>query len=198
MEYGYVRVSSKEQNVDRQLISMQELGISMENVVIEKQSGKDFNRPLYQGLISKLKEGDVLYIKSIDRLGRDYEKLQEEWRHITKDIRADIVIIDIPLLDTRLYKDLLGTFISDIFLSVLSFFAENERTYIKQRQAEGIAAARLKGKHLGRPRKPLPKDFELAKQMWLSNFLSIEQAAKLCNMPRSSFHRAVHESLQNI
>lgn len=196
MDYGYVRVSTKEQNVDRQLVSMLELGISMENIVIERQSGKDFDRPLYQGLISRLEKGDVLFIKSIDRLGRDYEKLQEEWRHITKDIKADIVIIDIPMLDTRLYKDLLGTFISDIFLSVLSFFAENERTYIKQRQAEGIAAAKLKGKHLGRPRKPLPDDFEVAKKLWLSKLLSIDQAAKLCDMPRSSFHRAVRESLK--
>lgn len=190
MEYGYVRVSTKEQNEERQVLAMLEIGISMNNIIIEKQSGKDFDRPLYLELISKLKEGDVLYIKSLDRLGRNYRLLKDEWRHITEVIRADIVIIDMPMLDTRLYKDLIGTFISDMFLSVLSFFAENERDYIKKRQAEGIAAAKAAGKHLGRPRKELPNNFDEIKYKWISKELSVIEAAELCNISRSSFYRA--------
>ncbi len=195
MEYGYVRVSTKEQNVDRQLLSMQNLGLNLDNIVIEKQSGKDFDRPLYKGLISRLKEGDVLFIKSLDRLGRDYEKLQEEWRYITKDIKADIVIIDMPILDTRLYKDLLGTFISDVFLSVLSFFAENERSYIKQRQAEGIEAAHKRGVKFGRPSLILPANFNEVGIKWLNKEISLNEASRILNMAPSSFRRYCHRLL---
>ena len=196
MEYGYVRVSSREQNVDRQILSMQEIGLDLDNIVIEKQSGKDFNRPLYRELISVLKEGDVLYVKSLDRLGRNYELLLEEWRYITKDVKADIVVMDMPILDTRLYKDLLGTVISDIFLSLLSFFAENERTYIKQRQAEGIAAAKQKGVRFGRPRLVLPPDFELVGRMWLNKEITLNEASKRLKMAPSSFRLYCYNNLK--
>ena len=198
MNYGYVRVSTKEQNEDRQVMAMIDIGIDRNNIIIEKHSGKDFERPLYKKLLLLLKKGDVLYIKSLDRLGRNYKLLKDEWRHITEDLNVDIVIIDMPMLDTRLYKDLLGTFISDMFISVLSFFAENEREYIRLRQAEGIAAAKSKGKHLGRPRNPLPDEFEVAKRLWLSKSLNLEQAANYCNMSKSSFHRAVKNQEKDV
>ena len=142
MIYGYIRVSTKEQNEDRQLIAMKQANVPPENIFMDKQSGKDFNRPNYKRLLRKLKRDDVLYIKSIDRLGRNYEEIQQQWRIITKDKGVDICVIDMPLLDTRRGKDLVGTFLSDIVLQVLSFVAENERTNIRQRQAEGIAAAK--------------------------------------------------------
>lgn len=148
--YGYVRVSTREQNEDRQLIALHESGVLQKNIYMDKQSGKDFNRPQYKKLLKKIKPGDLLYIKSIDRLGRNYEEIQNQWRIITKEKNADIYVIDMPLLDTRRGKDLLGTFISDLVLQLLSFVAENERTNIKQRQAEGIAAAKAKGIRFGR------------------------------------------------
>ena len=166
MIYGYVRVSSRDQNEDRQLIAMKELSIPDKNIFMDKQSGKDFNRPQYKKLLRRLKRDDLLYIKSIDRLGRNYEEIQNQWRILTKEKGIDIVVLDMPLLDTRRGKDLMGTFLSDIVLQVLSFVAENERTNIKQRQTEGIAAAKAKGIRFGRPPKPLPENFHLVYQQW--------------------------------
>ena len=154
--YGYVRVSSKEQNEDRQLFALQQLQISEKNIFIDKQSGKDFDRPQYKNLLNKIKKDDLLYIKSIDRLGRNYKEILEQWRLITKEKEVDIVVMDMPLLDTRKGKDLIGTFLSDIVLQILSFVAESERKNIRQRQAEGIATAKAKGVRFGRPLKPLP------------------------------------------
>ena len=162
--YGYVRVSSRDQNEDRQLIAMQELSIPPTHVYIDKQSGKDFNRPKYKRLLRKLRRDDLLYIKSIDRLGRNYDEILEQWRILTKEKGIDIVVLDMPLLDTRRGKDLMGAFLSDIVLQVLSFVAENERTNILQRQAEGIAAAKAKGVRFGRPPRPLPLEFHNAYQ----------------------------------
>ena len=149
--YGYIRVSSKDQNEDRQVIALQELNIPKKNIFLDKQSGKDFARPQYQRLMKKLKKDDLLYVKSIDRLGRNYEEILEQWRVLTKQKEIDIVVLDMPLLDTRRGKDLMGTFLSDIVLQVLSFVAENERKNIRQRQAEGIAAAKARGVRFGRP-----------------------------------------------
>lgn len=187
MIYGYIRVSSRDQNEDRQLIAMKELSIPDKNIFMDKQSGKDFNRPQYKKLIRRLKKDDVLYIKSIDRLGRNYEEIQNQWRILTKEKRIDIVVLDMPLLDTRRGKDLMGTFLSDIVLQVLSFVAENERTNIKQRQAEGIAAAKAKGIRFGRPPKPLPKNFHLVYQQWKAGKITGVAAAKACGMPMSTF-----------
>ncbi len=151
--YGYIRVSSYDQNEDRQVIVMQKMQIPSKNLYTDKQSGKNFDRPQYKKLLRKLKADDVLYIKSIDRLGRNYSKILEQWRYLTKIKKIDIVVLDMPLLDTRTGKDLMGTFLSDIVLQVLSFAAENERNNIRQRQAEGIAAAKAKGIRFGRPPK---------------------------------------------
>ena len=158
--YGYIRVSTKEQNEDRQRLAMYEFGIADRELYPDKQSGKDFNRPAYRRLIRKLKKGNLLYIKSIDRLGRNYEEIQRQWRILMKDKGIDIVVLDMPLLDTRRGKDLMGTFLSDIVLQVLSFVAENERANIKQRQAEGIAAAKARGVKFGRPQRALPDNFD--------------------------------------
>lgn len=185
--YGYVRVSTREQNEDRQLIALHESGVLQKNIYMDKQSGKDFNRPQYKKLLKKIKPGDLLYIKSIDRLGRNYEEIQNQWRIITKEKNADIYVIDMPLLDTRRGKDLLGTFISDLVLQLLSFVAENERTNIKQRQAEGIAAAKAKGIRFGRPPKPLPDNFHEAYQRWKQGEITGTAAAKKCGMPLSTF-----------
>jgi len=185
--YGYVRVSTKEQNEDRQLIALHEVDVPQKNIYMDKQSGKDFNRPQYKKLLKKIKPGDLLYIKSIDRLGRNYEEIQNQWRIITKDKNADIYVIDMPLLDTRRGKDLLGTFISNLVLQLLSFVAENERTNIKQRQAEGIAAAKAKGVRFGRPPKPLPDNFHEAYQRWKQGEITGTVAAKECGMPLSTF-----------
>ena len=185
--YGYVRVSTKEQNENRQLIALHDVGVMQKNIYMDKQSGKDFNRPQYKKLLKKLKPGDLLYIKSIDRLGRNYEEIQNQWRIITKEKNADIYVIDMPLLDTRRGKDLLGTFISDLVLQLLSFVAENERTNIKQRQAEGIAAAKAKGIRFGRPTKPLPDNFHDAYQKWKQGEITGTAAAKECGMPLSTF-----------
>ena len=158
--YGYARVSSWEQNEDRQLIGLKEVGLTGEMFFLDKQSGKDFNRPQYKKLLRKIKKGDLLYVKSIDRLDRNYEEIQQQWRLLTKEKVVDIVVLDMPLLDTRRCKDLMGTFVSDIVLLALSFVAENERNNIRQRQAEGIAAAKAKGVKYGRPPKPLPHNFQ--------------------------------------
>ena len=185
--YGYVRVSTREQNEDRQLIALHEQGVAHKNIFMDKQSGKDFNRPQYKKLLRKIKRDDLLYIKSIDRLGRNYEEIQNQWRILTKEKGVDICVIDMPLLDTRRGKDLVGTFLSDIVLQVLSFVAENERTNIRQRQAEGIAAAKAKGVRFGRPPEPLPPNFHEVYQRWRLKKISVSEAAKECNMPRSTF-----------
>lgn len=194
MIYGYMRVSSKEQNEDRQRIALSEVGVSESNIYIDKQSGKDFERTQYKSLLSRLKESDILYIKSIDRLGRNYEELNEQWRIITKEKKADIVVIDMPILDTRREKNLLGTFISDIVLALLSYVAENERTNIKQRQAEGIAAAKAKGKRFGRPPIPLPENFEQIRRDWRNGVISMNDAAAMCGVcPKTFYCKAVKE-----
>lgn len=164
--YGYIRVSSTDQCEDRQCIALREAGVPDTHIYIDKQSGKDFNRPAYRRLIRKLKKDDLLYIKSIDRLGRNYEEIQRQWRILTKDKGIDIVVLDMPLLDTRRGKDLMGTFLSDIVLQVLSFVAENERASIKQRQAEGIAAAKARGVKFGRPQRALPDNFDEVRRDW--------------------------------
>ena len=186
-EYSYIRVSSRDQNEDRQLIAMQELGIPDKNIYMDKMSGKDFNRPMYKRLIRKLKPDDLLYVKSIDRLGRNYEEILEQWRILTKKKRVDIVVLDMPLLDTRRGKDLMGTFLSDIVLQVLSFVAENERTNIKQRQAEGIAAAKARGVRFGRPPASLPENFYPVYQRWKMGEITGLMAAQECGMPMSTF-----------
>ena len=190
--YGYMRVSSKEQNEDRQKIALTEMGVSENNIYMDKQSGKDFERRQYKRLLRKLNENSVLYIKSIDRLGRNYGELNEQWRIITKEKKADIVVIDMPLLDTRREKNLLGTFISDVVLALLSYVAENERTNIKQRQAEGIAAAKARGVKFGRPPLPIPENFYQMHKDWRAGKITIEEAAKACNMcPKTFYSKAV-------
>ncbi len=186
--YGYIRVSSKDQNEDRQLIALNEVGVERKNIYLDKKSGKDFDRPQYKKLLRKLKKDDLLYIKSIDRLGRNYEEILQQWRVLTKEKGIDIVVLDMPLLDTRRGKDLMGTFLSDIVLQVLSFVAENERTNIKQRQAEGIAAAKAKGVKFGRPPLPLPDNFYEVHKAWRSKKLTLKEAANACNMPVGTFY----------
>lgn len=185
--YAYVRVSTREQNEDRQLIAMNELQVPKKNIFIDKQSGKDFERPRYKKLIKRLKKDDLLYIKSIDRLGRNYNEIQEQWRILTKEKAVDIVVLDMPLLDTRRGKDLMGTFLSDIVLQVLSFVAENERTNIRQRQAEGIAAAKARGVRFGRTPKPLPDNFEEVYRRWKKGEITGAAAARECSIPLSTF-----------
>lgn len=198
MEYGYIRVSSKEQNEARQLDALHEQRISDENIYIDKQSGKDFNRPKYKLLYRRLKKGDVLYIKSIDRMGRNYDEIIQEWRRITRFREADIVVLDMPLLDTRRGKDLMGTFLSDIVLQVLSFVAENERTNIRQRQAEGIAAAKARGVKFGRPSLPIPENFYQMHEEWRAGKIAIEEAAEACNMCSKTFYsKAVKYEKEN-
>ena len=187
MIYGYIRVSTREQNEDRQLIALREMAVPEANLFIDKQSGKDFQRPQYKKLVRKLKKDDLLYIKSIDRLGRNYEEIQNQWRVLTKDKGVDIVVLDMPLLDTRRGKDLMGTFLSDIVLQVLSFVAENERTNIRQRQAEGIAAAKARGVRFGRPPRPLPENYHSAYQRWKAGAITGTAAARECGMPLSTF-----------
>lgn len=190
-DYGYIRVSTREQNEARQKLALHAFGIPEQNIYFDKQSGKDFDRPQYQALLRRIKKDDVLYVKSIDRLGRNYDEILAQWRYLTKDREVDIVVLDMPLLDTRRGKDLMGTFLSDIVLQVLSFVAENERSNIRQRQAEGIAAAKARGIRLGRPPKPLPKSFFLAVERWKKGELSGKQAAEACSMPVSSFYYRV-------
>ena len=186
--YGYVRVSSKDQNEDRQLIALNEIGVEGKNIYLDKQSGKDFERPQYKKLVRKLKKDDLLYIKSIDRLGRNYEEILEQWRVLTKEKGIDIVVLDMPLLDTRRGKDLMGTFLSDIVLQVLSFVAENERTNIRQRQVEGIAAAKAKGIKFGRPPKPLPENFYEVHKAWRGKKITLKEAANACDLPPGTFY----------
>ena len=186
--YGYVRVSTRDQNEDRQLIALRELSIPERNIFLDKQSGKDFQRPQYRRLVKKLQPGDLLCIKSIDRLGRNYTEILEQWRLLTKERGIDIAVLDMPLLDTRRGKDLMGTFLSDIVLQVLSFAAENERSNIRQRQAEGIAAAKAKGVRFGRPPLPLPDNFSKVHRDWRNKKLTLREAADACAMPVGTFY----------
>lgn len=187
MEYGYARVSSKEQTEQRQIIALTEFGVSSKNIYMDKQSGKDFERPRYKRMIKRLRPGDLLVIQSIDRLGRNYSEILEQWRLITKEKRADILVLDMPLLDTRRGRDLMGTFLSDIVLQVLSFASENERINIRQRQAEGIAAAKSRGVRFGRPPRPLPDNFHILYQKWRAGKITGTAAAKACGMPLATF-----------
>ncbi|MCM1158326.1 MAG: recombinase family protein [Bacteroidales bacterium] len=190
--YGYMRVSTREQNEDRQRIALLKMGVPQAQIYMDKQSGKNFERPQYQKLIKKLDNNSVLFVKSIDRLGRNYKDLNEQWRIITKEKGADIVVIDMPILDTRREKNLLGTLISDIVLALLSYVAENERINIKQRQAEGIAAAKARGVKFGRPPVPIPDNFYKAHSEWRKGKISMEQAAEECNMlPKTFYSKAV-------
>lgn len=191
--YGYVRVSCVEQNEERQLVAMNENRVPKNHVYVDKQSGKDFHRPQYQKMVGKLKEGDLLYILSIDRLGRDYEEIQKQWRILAKDIGVDICVIDMPLLDTRNGKDLMGTFISDLVLQILSFVAQSERENIKKRQAQGIAAAKAKGVKFGRPEMPIPEGFEKLIGQWERKQLSTKELLLVCNMSEATFYRRLRE-----
>lgn len=191
--YGYIRVSTREQNEDRQRIALDGVGIAEKNIFLDKQSGKDFNRPQYQKLLRKVKKDDLLYFKSIDRLGRNYAEILEQWRMLTKEKGVDIVVLDMPLLDTRRGKDLMGTFLSDIVLQVLSFVAENERDSIRQRQAEGIAAAKARGIRFGRPEIRSPDDFAQIVAAWESKRITIREAVLACGMSESTFYRRLRE-----
>lgn len=191
--YGYVRVSSTDQNEDRQMIALRQMNIAEGNIYIDKLSGKDFNRPLYKKLLRKLKRGDLLYILSIDRLGRNYEEIQNQWRVITKEIGVDVCVIDMPLLDTRQGKDLMGTFIADLVLQILSFVAQNERENIRKRQLQGIAAAKAKGVRFGRPEKVLPNDFVLLIKQWEKKKIALSEVLKQCKMSESTFYRRLRE-----
>ena len=196
--FGYIRVSSTDQNEDRQRIAMQKKGIEAKNLYIDKQSGKDFQHPRYRQMVRRLKPGDLLYVLSIDRLGRNYEEIQNQWRILTKEKGVDICVIDMPLLDTRRGKDLMGTFIADLVLQILSFVAQNERENIRKRQAEGIAAAKARGVKFGRPPRPLPENFYEIHQAWRGKKMTLKQAAQSCGMPVGPFYaKAVrHEAGQ--
>jgi len=193
-QYGYARVSSREQNTDRQLDALMEAGLSENAIYTDKQSGKDFERPKYKQLLKKLREGDTLFILSIDRLGRNYDEIIEQWRYITKEKRADIVILDMPLLDTRSKgKDLTGTFIADLVLQILSYVAQTERENIRKRQAEGIAAARERGVHLGRTKRPVPENFAEVAAEWRNKKITITEALEQLGVGRTYFYEKVKE-----
>jgi len=191
--YGYIRVSSIDQNEDRQLVVMRSRSIPEKNIYIDKQSGKDFNRPEYNHMVKKLRTGDLLYILSIDRLGRNYEEIQNQWRILTKEIGVDVCVIDMPLLDTRRDKDLMGTFIADLVLQILSFVSQNERENIKKRQAQGIAAAKARGMIFGRPTIAPPADFPAIVQAWENKEISIDQVVEQCQMSKATFYRRLRE-----
>ena len=195
--YGYVRVSSRDQNEDRQMIAMDEKEVPRKNIFWDKQSGKDFNRPMYQKMLKKLKPNDLLYITSIDRLGRNYEEILEQWRILTKEKKVDIVVLDMPLLDTRQGKDLMGTVIADLVLALLSYMSESERCNIRNRQKEGIEAARQKGVRFGRPVKPVPEDFGRICDRWEAKEITAEEAARLCNFTKSTFYNKVRKYRDN-
>lgn len=191
--YGYVRVSSTEQNEGRQMLAMERAGVAVGNIFMDKQSGKDFHRADYRKMVSKMQKGDLLYIMSIDRLGRDYAEIQNQWRMLTKEIGIDICVMDMPLLDTRNGKDLMGTFIADLVLQILSFVAENERVMIRNRQEQGIAAAKKRGVRFGRPERPLPGNFgEIIKQ-WENGQITFRDAIQECNMSQATFYRRLRE-----
>ena len=186
--YAYVRVSTTGQHEDRQLIAMARQDVPEKNIFVEKQSGKDFNRPMYQKMVKRLKADDVLFIKSIDRLGRNYQEILEQWRILTKEKGVDIVVIDMPLLDTRRGKDLLGTLIADLVLALLCYVSENERKMIRERQREGIEAAKERGVKFGRPSKPIPEDFLHIYNRWMAKEISADEAAGLCGLTRATFY----------
>lgn len=195
--YGYARVSSMDQNEDRQMLALKTAGVTKKNIFLDKKSGKDFERPQYQKMLKKLKENDVVYIMSIDRLGRNYPEIQEQWRVLTKEIKVDICVLDMPLLDTRNGKDLMGTFIADLALQILSFVAETERENIRKRQAEGIAAAKARGVRFGRPKVELPEDFLVIVIKWEKKEITLESALQKLHMSRATFYRKVKEWKEN-
>ena len=191
--YGYVRVSSADQNEDRQMLAMNEIKIPTNQIFVDKQSGKDFNRPNYKEMTERLQQGDLLYIKSIDRLGRNYDEIQNQWRILTKEKGIDLVVIDMPLLDTRREKNLLGTFIADLVLQVLSFVAQSERENIRKRQAEGIHSARLRGVRFGRPIKKPPENFAILIKQWERGELTFEQILTQTDLKEATFYRRLRE-----
>ena len=196
--FGYIRVSTKEQCAERQIIALRNFPVPEDKIFVDKLSGKDFNRPQYQKLLRKLRPGDILVVKSIDRLGRDYEEILNQWRIITKEKRVDIVVLDMPLLDTRQTgKDLTGIFVADLVLQILSYVAQSERENIHQRQMEGIAAAKLRGVRFGRPRKPIPENFSDVKKRWETGIISSRQAARELHIAQDTFLRWVREHRQN-
>ena len=192
--YGYMRVSSRDQHADRQRIALVEAGVAPSSIYADKQSGRDFDRPAYRRLLKRLKKDDLLYIKSIDRLGRNYNEILIHWRLLTKERGVDIVVLDMPLLDTRRGKDLMGTFLSDTVLQVLSFVAENERKNIRSRQAEGIAAARARGVRFGRPQVPLPDNFSFVCRSWREHKLTLREAADSCGLAISTFYAKARQN----
>ena len=193
MEYGYARVSTKEQNEQRQIVALEEFGLDRKQIFTDKQSGKDFERTNYRKLVRRLKEGDTLVVKSIDRLGRNYEEILEQWRIITKDKGAAIVVLDMPLLDTRRNRDLTGTLIADIVLQLLSYVAQTEREFIRQRQAEGIAVAKAQGVRFGRPPLEKPEDFPAVQTAWKKKEISAREAARRLSVTHKTFLRWAHE-----
>lgn len=192
-EYGYIRVSSMDQNEDRQRLALTERAVPEKNIYIDKQSGKDFDRPQYKKLVKKLRAGGLLYVLSIDRLGRNYEEIQRQWRMLTKEIGADICVINMPLLDTRSGKDLMGTFIADLVLQILSFVAQSERENIKKRQAQGIAAAKARGVKFGRPEAPVPENFAAIVAAWERGKLPLSDAVRQCHVSEATFYRRLRE-----
>lgn len=192
-EYGYIRVSSTDQNEDRQRLAMKERAVPEKNIYADKQSGKDFDRPQYKRLVKRLRPGDLVYVLSIDRLGRNYEEIQRQWRMLTKEIGADICVIDMPLLDTRNGKDLMGTFIADLVLQILSFVAQSERENIKKRQAQGIAAAKARGVKFGRPEAPVPENFGAIVAAWERGKLPLSDAVRQCHVSEATFYRRLRE-----
>lgn len=195
--YGYVRVSSIDQNEDRQLIALNKAHVSSPNIYMDKISGKNFDRPSYKKMLRKLRSGDLLYILSIDRLGRNYEEIQDQWRMLTKVIGIDICVLDMPMLDTRRDKDLMGTFIADLVLQILSFVSQTERENIRKRQREGIDAAKAKGVRFGRPPIPLPDNFTEILSRWQAKELSLNEAASLCNMPVGTFYSKARKYMES-
>ena len=193
MQYGYIRVSATDQNLDRQLIALKNAGVETKRIFVDKLSGKDFNRPNYKRLIKRLKRGDLLYIVSIDRLGRNYTEIQEQWRMLIHDKQVDICVLDMPLLDTRNKKDLMGTFVAELVLQILSFVAENERANIRKRQAEGIAAAKARGVQFGRPKVVLPDDFVDIVYAWKQRELTVDDILQRYHISRTTFYRRAKE-----
>lgn len=192
-EWGYIRVSSADQNENRQIIALHEKGVDDKNIYVDKQSGKNFDRPEYKKLVEKMKPGDLLYILSIDRLGRNYEEIQNQWRILTKEVGIDICVIEMPLLDTRTCKDLIGTFIADLVLQILSFVAQSECENIKRRQKQGIDAARARGIHMGRPIKLVPDDFGDLIKKWEKKKISMKQILDECEISEATFYRRLRE-----
>lgn len=193
--YGYIRVSTKDQNEDRQRIALIDAGVLPKNIILDKQSGKDFNRPGYRRLCKKVKPGDTLFIKSIDRLGRNYNEILEQWRYLTKEKRIAIVVLDMPLLDTRKGRDLTGELISDIVLQLLSYVAQTEREFIRQRQAEGIAAAKARGVHFGRKPMEKPSEFEIVYGLWSTGEMSARKAAARIGVSHQTFLKWTSEEI---